>query len=205
MKVKVCGITDTAMADFAVRQGADYIGLVFHPASVRHVSLEQAQKISATTVQAGAEPVAVFVDQTAVEIIDICAATGISIAQLHGKISREQVAFLPEGIRRIYVCSINDQGQVQENDLQSLSSLIVDRDFVLFDGMQAGSGQRFDWQHFNYTGSLPWFLSGGLSPNNINEAIEKFHPYGVDVSSGVESVPGKKDKDLIRRFIEFAG
>ncbi|MFI4955289.1 MAG: phosphoribosylanthranilate isomerase, partial [Gammaproteobacteria bacterium] len=146
-------------------------------------------------------PVAVVVDQTADEIKHICSAIGVNIVQLHGTIAKQQEYLLPRYLQRIYVCSVNYDGTVVDSVSEHLE---VERDFLLFDGINAGSGQTFNWQNFVPQTKFRWFLSGGLSPNNVIDAVKCLHPYAVDVSSGVENSNGSKDKQLIHNFINKA-
>jgi phosphoribosylanthranilate isomerase len=206
MLIKICGIKDLKIAEFAVQQGANYIGLVFHPASKRNVTIAQAKQIADTTRNTGGTPVAVVVDQTAAEIETICQETGITVVQLHGTRAKQNEYLLPETLQRIFVCSVNNDGTIKDSESKGIENLNSSRDFLLFDGLQAGSGQPFNWENFTYHHQyhhkFRWFLSGGLSPDNIRQALTQLNPTGVDVSSGVEDIQGSKDIKLIKKFIE---
>lgn len=199
--IKICGIRDPNIATFAAQAGADFIGVVFHPTSKRFVEIEQAVEIAAAAKQAGAQAVGVFVDTNADTILRICQIAGINIVQLHGEISRQQHHLLPPSFKRIYVQTVDQNGNIQNDKEGGLVYLDEDRDYVLFDNIQAGIGKTFDWAKFSYKGKLPWFFSGGLTIDNVGNAIQQFQPTAVDVSSGVEKTPGEKDQDLIAKFI----
>lgn len=197
--IKICGIRSPDIAEYAIQKGAQYIGMVFHPASKRNVTLTEAKEIASATRAAGGYPVAVVVDQTAEEISKIAVTTGINIIQLHGETAQQQAYLLPKEWQKIYVCTVSANGEIQNTPRVELNP---EYDFLLFDGMQAGSGKTFAWHNFNYNGNMRWFLSGGLTPANVQLALTQLHPHGVDVSSGVEDNNGSKNPKLIQEFIE---
>ena len=200
--IKICGIRDPNIATFAAQAGADFIGIIFHPASKRFVEIDQAIKIAAAAKRAGAQPVGVFVDTNADSILKICQIARINIVQLHGHIARQQHHLLPPSFKRIYVQTVDQNGNILNDKDGGLVYLDEDCDYVLFDNIQAGSGKTFDWAKFSYKGKMPWFFSGGLTIDNVGNAIQQFQPTAVDVSSGVEKTPGEKDQDLIYQFID---
>ena len=197
--IKICGIRDADTATFAVKSGADYVGLIFHPASPRHVNIADATKIAAAVRKAHAIPVAVFVDQDAADMLAICEITGIQTVQLHGNTARNDHHLLPAHYQRFYV-----QTEMQ-NLTDSLDALNRERDFILIDPPKTGTKKTIDWQTFHYSLPFRWFLAGGLTPKNVKQAIALLKPDGVDVASGVELSPGKKDLTLIKQFIKAAG
>ncbi len=199
-KVKICGLRTAQLAQKAVLAGADFIGIVCHPSSKRFVDLTTAQDIAYVTRAKGGIPVAVFVDQNAEQMAEFCQMTGIQMVQLHGATARREHRLLPEHYQRIYVCSVDDSGVVPE-DFSGLVFCDPARDFVLFDHVQAGSGQIFPQHYLHYTGPLPMGIAGGMRADNVGKVIERFHPSFIDVSSGVERTPGKKESDLIREFV----
>jgi phosphoribosylanthranilate isomerase len=197
--IKICGIRDPATAEKAAILGANLIGIVFHPASKRYVSLDQATVISNAAKQAGALPAAIFVNHTAVEMQSICEATDINIVQLHGSTARANHHFLPREYQRIYVQNVSDQGELQTDE--GLRYLDSDRDLVLIDHEKPGHGNSINRLVFHYHLPFPWMLAGGLTPSNVVAAINDLQPDGVDVSSGVESSAGNKDILLIQQFV----
>ncbi len=199
--VKICGIKDPDMAARAAQAGANFIGLIFAPNSRRLVSLADVPEIVLQTRLNGAEPVAVFTEQNAQQMMDLCQSMEIKYAQLHGEKSCEEQHLLPANISRIYACRIDRLGRMNQEDLHYANNLQTDRDFLLFDYVNPGSGEAFDWENFSYSGKLRWFLAGGLNVNNVRAALSKLQPFAVDVSSGVEIAPGQKDAGLIQSFI----
>lgn len=198
--IKICGIRDPDMAKQAVVAGADLIGIVFHPASPRFVSLDKATSIANAVKKAGAKPVAIFVNHTDSEMHHICEATDIQIVQLHGTIARKHHHLLPNTYQRIYVQTVSEKGKLQIDD--GLNYLIPNRDLILIDGKDPGQGKTINWQAFRYDLRLPWLLAGGLTPLNVAQAMSVLKPDGFDVSSGVESSKGNKNIFLIQQFIK---
>jgi len=199
MKIKICGIKQPEHAYAAATAGADFIGLIFVPSSHRAVTVNTARIISQAARDGGAEPVGVFTEASATDMLNICQTANINYVQLHGNYSREQQHLLPDSFSRIYVYPVSAEGNFTLDE--NIKLLDKKRDYLLFDNHKAGSGKTFDWQKFSYAGDFKWFLSGGLNPNNVKEAIQLFHPTGVDVSSGVENIKGEKDLNLIKKFI----
>lgn len=196
MRVKICGITNSEDAQAAVDSGADALGFVFVK-SPRQVTKEQAGEII-ENLPPFVTPVGVFVDEQVDKVKEICDFCNITTVQLHGN---EDPLYLNDliGYTIIKAFRIND-----EDDLKPLAKYRADA-FLLdsyVKGAIGGTGVTFKWelarQAYKY-GTI--VLSGGLTPENVKEAIHMVKPYAVDVSSGVESSPGKKDKQLIKRFI----
>lgn len=198
--IKICGLTDPGMALEAAHAGADFIGLVFHPASKRHVTRTQATLISSALAATQAKPVAVFKEHSATEMRTICEECHIQIVQLHGVRSRTEHSLLPQEIQRIYVQSLSSSETVPMNS--EVLQCDPQRDYLLFDHARPGNGLCFDWKSFSYHGPFPWFLAGGLNIKNVAQAMQQLQSTGVDVSSGVESSPGTKDLNLIKKFIK---
>jgi phosphoribosylanthranilate isomerase len=201
--VKICGIRHAETARQAALAGADYIGLIFHPESRHCVTIQQAAMISRAAQEYDATPVGVFVDQDARAIEDICKQTDIHIVQLHGRQPRSEHHLLPDTYQRIYVRPVNLQGNIQADDEGGLRYCHSTRDFLLFDSSD-GKGVAFNWQHFHYEDNFRWFLAGGLTLQNIGEALQHLDPSGIDISSGVENSAGEKEAALIQLFIQTA-
>ncbi|CAL7964273.1 N-(5'-phosphoribosyl)anthranilate isomerase [Gammaproteobacteria bacterium] len=200
--IKLCGIKTKAVALAAAKMGADFIGIVFHPSSKRFVSPPQAKIINAAAERGGAKGVGIFVDHSASAILSMCKLTGIKIVQLHGVIAKQESYKLPQNIKRIYVVNVDSSGMILDAcDRKNIECLDPKRDFLLFDGVEAGSGKSFNLNHFKCVHNFSFFLAGGLSVNNVARAIGMVRPNGVDVSSGIEKDFGKKDLKLIKQFI----
>ncbi len=198
--IKICGISQPQIAAVAATAGANFIGIVFHPQSSRYVNIQQAIAIAKATVTAGAIPVAVFVNQNANEMHNICLQTTIHTVQLHGDLSRSQHYLLPKNYTRIYVQNLLDNGHIINNI--GLQYLDPGRDFILIDNTEAGSGNIINYQQIDYNLPFRWLIAGGLSAKNVNDVINYLQPHGVDVSSGVELSKGNKDCVLIQQFIQ---
>ena len=198
--IKICGITSAQMAFDTAQLGANFIGLVFHQHSKRHVTITLAKEIAQAAREGGSIPVGVFVEQENSMIETICSDVNLEIAQLHGTRARAANKALPQNIARIYAVSLNAQG---ENSTASVAQIDSKRDFLLFDGLKGGSGVLTEFSNIKcYAGDNRFFIAGGLSKDNIAAVIHQYHPFAVDVSSGVETVQGNKSLNMIEQFIE---
>lgn len=201
-KVKICGITRLQDAELAVSLGAWAIGMIFYAASPRRCSLEQAQAIS-QALRRKTQLVGVFVNEPLPEIADIAEQLHLSIVQLHGD---EGPSFCSEVARRTGAKICKAAQIADAGDLKDLERFHVD--FHLLDAkgdgsMRGGTGSTFDWGLLKERRSrVPLILSGGLAPENVAEAIATVHPFAVDVASGVEQAPGRKDEDRMRSFFD---
>ena len=200
-KVKICGITNPEDARLAAGSGADAIGLVFAE-SPRKVSVEEAWEIG-TALPDGVLKVGVFVDKEPAEIVRIAAGVGLDYAQLHGDETPEVVAAVREvGLKVIKA--------LRMREVVSLEMLrYFEADLFLLDAysekLRGGTGERFDWELAkSLKGRGNILVSGGLTPENVREAVRFFEPYGVDASSSLEDAPGKKNAERVRRFVSAA-
>jgi tryptophan synthase beta subunit len=198
MQVKICGITDPQDAIYAAKAGADYIGINFSSRSARCVTAAQGKKIAAAAREAGAVPVAIFVEQSVEEIHSLCAQMDIQTIQLHHAAYHDLLDRLSRFII-FYAVSVHPDG--------SLSPIPFERENVriLYDCPGGGTGRSFDWAHFSAPPSSSFILAGGLHPENVQEAICLLKPDCVDVASGVE-LPNctRKDPKRIDAFIRAA-
>ena len=196
-QVKICGVTSVADALAAAEAGADMIGLMFYDGSPRHVSLAQAAEIS-RALPPFVLRVGVFVNPTEAQVLEAIAACGLSLLQFHGD---EASDFCTQfGVMSVKALRVRDA-----ESLQTLANF--DTDAFLLDAYaqagRGGTGEKFNWdlaieaQQFG----KPIFLAGGLTPENVGDAVRQVRPFAVDVSSGVESAPGKKDATKVRAFI----
>lgn len=187
-KVKICGLSTKEAVKTAVSAGADYIGFVFAP-SKRQVTLEQAAEL-AKLIPVNVKKVGVFVSPSRAELLEAVDKVGLDLVQVHGQVVDKLFENLPCG--SIQAVQVDGNGHVHNSQA----------DYLLFDAPVAGSGQTFDWGRLDTTElSQPFFIAGGLNEDNVEEAIQHFTPYAVDVSSGVET-NGQKDHEKIIRFIE---
>jgi len=196
-KVKICGITSVTDGLAAAEAGADMIGLMFYDGSPRHVTLAQAAEI-VRILPPFVLRVGVFVNPAEAHVMEAIAACGLNLLQFHGD---EDSDFCTQfGVMSLKA--------VRVQNAESLKTLaIFHTDAFLLDAYSkagfGGTGEKFNWdlaveaQKFG----KPIFLAGGLTPENVADAVRQVRPFAVDVSSGVESAPGKKDAAKVRAFI----
>lgn len=207
--VKICGITNIEDARVAVEAGANMLGFVFYPRSPRYVTPETAREILDTlgASRSAIRAVGVFVNEPLERIRAVMDTTSLDLAQLHGKESPELVKAL--GTRAYKSIQANDLDRAQELMFHYRRALNGNRPAFIADAPPAklpgGNGVVADWSVARVIAqNFPILLAGGLTPENVPEAIETVQPYGVDVSSGVERAPGIKDHDKVREFIKRA-
>jgi len=206
--VKICGITTPAAIDAAVSAGAAYGGLVFHPNSPRFVSPEQARML-AEQMRGRLKIVALIADMDDARIEALVQAVRPDFLQLHGG---ETVARTAEIRARFGLPVIKALPVAEVSDLDAAAGYEKVADMLMFDARPpqgalrgGGHGLAFDWKILNGRNfAKPWFLAGGLTPDNVARAVELSGANQVDVSSGVESAPGVKDSARIRAFLTAA-
>ena len=196
MFVKICGITSEDDALLAVALGADALGFVFAP-SPRQVTASRVYDIT-RRLPPEILTVGVFRDELPDRVIDITQRAGLKAAQLHGRESRNQVEQVNKYVH--WVIKSVEAGSAAAMNADNLGT-----DMVLVDASEPGSGKLFDWSLLADMPEVPrLMLAGGLNPDNVGLAIETVRPWGVDVSSGVEAEPGRKDPIKLRAFIKNA-
>src|SRR5262245_22578290 len=202
-KVKICGITNAEDAAVAVTAGADALGFVFYRKSARYVEPTLARQII-MSLPPLVIPVGVFVDEEPHSVRNLMDECGLALAQLDG---RESGIYCKElGRTVLKALRVKDRSTVLA--LAEFRGRAGVRGFVLdafSDQAYGGTGQVIDWQlAAEVAKAANVLLAGGLTPDNVEKAIQAVQPYGVDVSSGVEREPGKKDHDKVRAFIRAA-
>ncbi len=208
MIVKICGIKDLAAMEAALEAGADMVGLVFFPASPRNVTPSEGEKLVARA-RGKAKVVALTVDADDRLIDAIEASIAPDLHQLHGGETPARVGELRTRTRKPMMKAIPVANAA---DLSALASYEDAADWILFDAKApkdatrpGGHGRTFDWSILeNIRRIKPVMLSGGINPANVAQAIEAVRPDAVDVSSGVESAPGVKDREKIFAFVRAA-
>jgi phosphoribosylanthranilate isomerase len=190
--VKICGLRQPEHVEVALGAGADAIGFVLTESS-RFVTAASARELVALVDQR-AMTVGVFRGEPVDEIERLAGESGVACIQVHGEYSAEDVARLTRlGVPVIRAVSFTEPGDQ------------LGADMLLVDAPRAGSGQEWDYAVMAERGLTGrWLLAGGLTPGNVASAIAAAAPWGVDVSSGVESAPGQKDSTLIRAFLDRA-
>ncbi|OEU73071.1 MAG: N-(5'-phosphoribosyl)anthranilate isomerase [Desulfuromonadales bacterium C00003093] len=195
-RVKICGITNVEDALQAVEAGADALGFVFYHRSPRFVTPREVQKIIAE-LPPFVTTVGLFVNEPLPRIRRTMAAARLDVVQLHGDESPEDC--LIEPLRVIKALRIKDAASLEGAARYQVSALLLD---AWSDEHYGGTGLSFDWQLVRrLTGKRPLILAGGLTPENVVAAVRQVKPYAVDVSSGVEAAPGKKDHRKVAEFI----
>jgi phosphoribosylanthranilate isomerase len=196
MHVKICGITRPEDALHAENAGADAIGLNFVPNTKRFITLERAHEVLSVLGPFVAR-VGVFQNASLETVLETVQAVGLNVVQLHG---HESDAFALEVERVVPV--------VRAIKLEPGIPFVLPEvgSAFLIDGPDPGSGQLADWSRLEASnlGGRRWLLAGGLTPENVAEAIQRLKPWGVDLSSGVESAPGIKDPAKVTAFIRAA-
>lgn len=198
VRVKICGVTRLDDALAAVRLGADALGFNFWPRSKRYLPPAEARAI-VRRLPPFVSAVGVFVDPTREEVLRAVDVSGIGIAQLHGDEPPELCVSLPcPVLKAIRVADAHALAQLASYDVRGF---ILDAPGPGY----GGGGVTFDWSLVaEIAREMPIVLAGGLTPENVAEAVRAVRPWAVDVASGVESAPGAKDEEKMRRFIEAA-
>jgi phosphoribosylanthranilate isomerase len=198
--VKICGITNPADGIAAAEAGADAIGLMFYEKSPRHITLATAAKI-VRELPPHVVKVGVFVNPSEDHVRRAITELGLQMVQFHGDEPPEFCLLFP--VMTIKAFRIRDMDSLIALRTYPTDAWLLD---AYTPDKLGGTGDKFDWDFAveAQTMGRPIFLAGGLTPENVVEAVRKVRPYAVDVSSGVESAPGKKDPAKVRAFIQAA-
>ena len=212
-RIKVCGVTSTEDAERAAEAGAEAVGINFFRGSIRYVSPRSAAPI-VEALRGRATPVAVFVNETPERIAAVCSDLGIGVVQLSGGEPPDHAARIRFPV--IKAVHLENGYGIEAFREYPCSAFLLD---AAVPGKFGGTGLPLDWVDLGQavggpflgvakgrTGGpgRPWMLAGGLTPENVSNAIQAARPYGVDVASGVEAEPGKKDPEKMRAFVEHA-
>lgn len=208
VRIKICGVTNEEDAELAVRLGADALGLNFYPKSPRCLTTEQARSIL-RVLPPFVCPVGLFVNHTYTAVAAALAdLDAIRTVQWHGD---QPDPRLPRDRPIVVAFAVADRASLESIDTflaicqtygQMPAALLVD---ACVPGEYGGTGRQAPWKLLaDYQSPVPLILAGGLTPDNVAEAIRLVRPYAVDVASGVESSPGRKDPEKVRRFIAAA-
>ena len=201
-KIKICGLSEPETLTTAIEDGADFIGLVFCEPSPRNIEIEVA-KYLAKFIPNTLQTVGLFVEPSDEQLNNILNEVPLNMIQLHGNESPERVTEIKAKFKLPVMKAIPISSS---DDLKLIEQYEDTADWLLFDAkgekIPGGNGIAFNWNILkNYQGAKPWMLAGGLTPDNVIEALSILSPNAVDVSSGVESNKGIKDMNKIRSFL----
>ncbi len=201
MKVKICGITNLADARFIAGAQVDYMGFIFYEGSSRYI--EPAKAGAMINWIEGPQKVGVFVNQPLDDVNMIVRQTGVDLVQLHGNESPEYCSLIEKPVIKALHIREATISETLQNEIKDYQSQV---EYLLFDTgsteQWGGTGRTFDWSLLNeISHEIPFFLSGGLNVENIQPAIQTVQPNTVDICSGLESEPGRKDFDKVEQFM----
>jgi phosphoribosylanthranilate isomerase len=199
-QVKICGVTNVADGLVAAEAGADLIGLMFYEPSPRHVTLAQAAEISRALPRFLIR-VGVFVDPSPALVMQAISECQLTMLQFHGDEASDFCTHF--GLMSLKAIRVRDESSLQLLENYQTDAFLLDAHSPKGLG---GTGEQFNWDLAVKAQAFgrPIFLAGGLTPENVAAAVQTVHPFGVDVSSGVESAPGIKDPAKVRAFIAAA-
>jgi phosphoribosylanthranilate isomerase len=198
--VKICGITNSEDAIAAAKTGADALGFVFYDKSPRHVAIEAAAA-AIRVLPPHIVKVGVFVNPEEELVLRAIGECGLNLLQFHGEETPEFCVQF--GLMSMKAFRVRDAESLKTLPSYGTDAWLLD---AYSPAGRGGTGERFDWALAKQAGKLgrPIFLAGGLTPENVADAVQLAQPYGVDVSSGVEAAPGKKDHSKVASFIRAA-
>ena len=198
-RIKVCGITEPEDARIAVAAGADGLGFIFVPQSPRHIDPDMVRKIT-RELPPLVDAVGVFVDEEMEVVEEIMQYCCLSFIQLHGSETPDYCEKISCRVMKSFSIGQATKSEDFVPYAEAVSGFLLD---TFHKDMAGGTGQTFDWQlleHIKPPG--PIVLAGGLTPDNVGDAIRQVKPFAVDVNSGVEYQPGRKDPDKLRSFVQ---
>ena len=198
-RIKVCGITEPEDARIAVAAGADGLGFIFVPQSPRHIDPDTVRKIT-RELPPLVDAVGVFVDEEMEVVEEIMQYCCLSFIQLHGSETPDYCEKISCRVMKSFSIGQATKSEDFAPYAEAVSGFLLD---TFHKDMAGGTGQTFDWQlleHIKPPG--PIVLAGGLTPDNVGDAIRQVKPFAVDVNSGVEYQPGRKDPDKLRSFVQ---
>ena len=196
-RIKICGITNLKDALLASELGADALGFIFYPESKRYIAPEAASEII-SSLPPYLTTVGVFVNESVDGINSVRDKTGISLVQLHGDEAPGFCTGLP--FKAVKVIRVKGPSDIERVELYPQEAILFDK---YSDAEYGGTGESFSWDLISgLKTNKKIILSGGLTPENVGEAVKQVSPYAVDVSTGVEDSPGKKNEDKMRKFIQ---
>jgi phosphoribosylanthranilate isomerase len=199
--IKICGLKTPEAMTAAIEERAEFVGLVFHPASPRYVEIEVAAYL-ASYAPDSVKICGLFVDPGDKALTDVLTNVRIDMIQLHGNETPARITDIKTKFAKPIIKALSI---TTADDVTGIPSYEAVADWILLDSRGGGTGKSFDWALLdNVSFTKPWMLAGGLTSGIVGGAIKRLHPDAVDVSSGVESSRGSKDPDKIRAFVKAA-
>jgi phosphoribosylanthranilate isomerase len=204
MRIKICGITQPQQGKAIASLGATALGFICVPASPRYVKVDQIRAV-VEQLPEKIDKIGVFANSTALEITQTVVNSGLTGVQLHGDESSEFCQQLRQLLPNVEILKALRIRSVE--DIDKAATYTATADTLLLDAYDpqqlGGTGTTLDWVMLQqFSPSCPWFLAGGLTPDNIVEALTQVNPSGIDLSSGVERAPGDKDLDKVAKLFE---
>jgi len=197
MFIKICGITNIHDALLATKLGASALGFIFAP-SKRQITPKKAAEII-LQLPKSIEKVGVFVNEIKENILKIGDQIGLSCIQLHGNESPQLCQEIGKQFKTIKAIKIDPSGKVKKTDIYPVWKILLD---TYVPNAEGGSGKTFNWEALNEFDLANVIIAGGLNPENIQDLLSQFSPFGIDLSSGVEVLPGKKNHAKLYRFFQ---
>lgn len=202
LKLKICGITTLEDARYCAGAGADFLGFIQHEESPRYIAPDKVAQI--TEWIHGPKPVGVFVNTPPEEVNRIADEAGFALVQLHGTESPDACAQVDRPVMKAFRVVHDASAEQLRQTMQPYREHV---DYFLLDthdtDLWGGTGETFNWRLArDLSDAFPLFLAGGISPDNVEEAVRTMHPLGVDLSSSIESAPGQKDFEKMERFFD---
>ncbi|USR93225.1 phosphoribosylanthranilate isomerase [Phormidium yuhuli AB48] len=203
MRIKICGITQASQGRAIVQAGATALGFISVKASPRYISPKEIARISQDLPPC--DRIGVVANASREEIVELARQAPLTGIQLHGNESPEFCQTLRQqlpGLELIKALRIRQTSDLEQSDRYQavVDSLLLD---AYHPQQLGGTGQTLDWQALrSFEPAIPWFLAGGLTPDNITQALTQLHPQGIDLSSGVERSPGDKDLDKVHALFQ---
>ena len=206
MKFKICGIKNLETLDCCIANNVDFFGLIFYKKSTRNIEIKDAQKLIFYSKNKSISSVGVFVNEPIIQLQNLLKKLKLDYIQLHGN---EDKNYMSEIKKNNSIKIIKNISMNSKEDLLKIEKY-PNADFLLFDykpsekELPGGNAKKFSWDLLKYIKTdQPWFLSGGINIKNINEVKNYAIPYGIDISSGVESSPGNKSINKINSLFQF--
>jgi len=206
LKFKICGIKNLEILDCCVTNNVDFFGLIFYKKSPRNIEIKDAQKLIFYSKNKSISSVGVFVNEPIIQLQNLLKKLKLDYIQLHGN---EDKNYMSEIKKNNSIKIIKNISMNSKEDLLKIEKY-PNADFLLFDykpsekELPGGNAKKFSWDLLKYIKTdQPWFLSGGINIKNINEVKNYAIPYGIDISSGVESSPGNKSINKINSLFQF--